>query len=175
MLQSINLFPSNPAIPRLGRLHSSLPWCYSPASTNNVLTSVATWASSNVALLRCPAVPASQLQSLAEQPPLRPYTRESIGQTQLTVSCTVPPTRCCSRSPFTPAVRPSPRFADHPVHSRWHIFPTHEQQRPHERRHVGIGNVAIASRASTSSLATAVGCGTTTITASPRELSVRRC
>jgi hypothetical protein len=87
VLQSITLYPSNPSIPQLGQTTQFIAiGIYSPASSNNDLTSVATWASSNAAIATV-----SNGLAMAVACGTTTITAEYqgvVGQTQLTIQCT---------------------------------------------------------------------------------------
>jgi hypothetical protein len=164
-LQSINLYPGNPSIPQVGQTTQFIALgVYSPASSNNDLTSVATWASSNVAI----ATVSSSGLATAVGCGTTTITAEYLGvlgQTQLTVSCTVPPTPVLQSitlypsSPTIPQLGQTTQFIAIGIYS-----PASSNNDLTSVATWASSNVAIAT-ISSPGLATAVGCGTTTITA----------
>lgn len=88
ILQSINLFPSNPAITQLQQTAQFIALAvYAPATSNNVLTNVATWASSNSAVATVTGAGLATALSCGTTTVTAEY-QGVIGQTQLAVQCT---------------------------------------------------------------------------------------
>jgi hypothetical protein len=91
-LQSITLYPTSPTIPQLGQSAQFIAiGVYSPASGNNVLTSLATWASSNTAIATVSNTSPTNGQATAVACGTTTITAEYqgvVGQTLLTVQCT---------------------------------------------------------------------------------------
>jgi uncharacterized protein YjdB len=88
VLQSINLFPGSPTIPQLGQTTQFIALgVYSPATGNNVLTTLATWASSNVAVATINSTGLATAVSCGTTTITAEY-QGVVGQTLLTVPCT---------------------------------------------------------------------------------------
>ena len=88
-LQSITIYPSSPSIPQIGQTTQFIALgAYAPATTNNDLTGVATWASSNVAIATVSNSGLATAVSCGTTTITVEY-QGVLGQTQLTVSCTV--------------------------------------------------------------------------------------
>jgi hypothetical protein len=165
ILQSINLYPNTPSIPQIGQSTQFIALgAYAPASTNNVLTSVATWASSNVAV----ATVSSSGLATAVSCGTTTITAEYLGvlgQTQLTISCTV------VQNPVLLSISLYPSSPTIPQLGQTIQFIALAVYSPPSSNNVltsvatwASSNTAIAS-VSSAGLATAVSCGTTTITA----------
>ncbi len=165
VLQSISLYPSNPSIPQIGQVTQFIALgSYSPASSNNDLTSAATWASSNPAIATITSTGLATAVNCGTTTVTAEY-QGVIGQTQLTVACTVvqnPVLQSVSlfpSNPTIPQIGQTTQFIALAVYS------------PPSNNNVLTGvatwassNTAIAT-VSNAGLATAVSCGTTTITA----------
>jgi hypothetical protein len=165
VLQSINLYPSSPAIPQVGQTIQFIALgAYSPASANNVLTSVATWASSNVAIATISSTGLATAAACGTTTITAVY-QGVVGQTQLTVSCTVPPNPVLQSitlfpsNPTIPQVGQTTQFIAIGIYS-----PASGNNDLTSVATWASSNVAIATISSTG-LATAAACGTTTITA----------
>lgn len=88
VLQTINLYPSSPTIPQLGQSIQFIALAvYSPPSSNNVLTNVATWASSNTAIATVTNSGLATAVSCGTTTITAEY-QGVIGQMPLTVQCT---------------------------------------------------------------------------------------
>ncbi|HLZ43418.1 MAG TPA: Ig-like domain-containing protein [Candidatus Sulfotelmatobacter sp.] len=165
VLQSINLYPSSPTIPQTGQTTQFIALgAYTPATTNNVLTSLATWSSSNTAIATVNSAGLANAVSCGTTTITATY-QGIIGQTQLTVSCTIAQTPVLQSitlfpsSPTIPQLGQTTQFIALAVYS------------PPSNNNVltnvatwASSNTAIAT-VSSAGLATAVACGTTTITA----------
>lgn len=165
ILQSISVYPGNPTIPQTGQTTQFIALgAYAPASTNNVLSSVATWASSNTATATVNNAGLATAVSCGTTTVTATY-QGVIGQTQLTVSCTVAPTPVLQSitlfpsSPTIPQLGQTTQFIALAVYS-----PPSSNNVLTNVATWASSNTAIAA-VSNSGLATAVSCGSTTITA----------
>ncbi len=165
ILQSINLYPNTPSIPQIGQTTQFIALgAYAPPSTNNVLTSVATWASSNVAVATVNNSGLATAISCGTTTITAEY-QGVLGETQLTVSCTVvqnPVLQSITLYPSNPTIPQlgqSTQFIALAVYS-----PPSNNNILTSVATWASSNSAIAT-VSNAGLATAVSCGTTTITA----------
>jgi uncharacterized protein YjdB len=165
ILQSINLYPNAPSIPQIGQTTQFIALgAYAPASTNNVLTSVATWASSNVAVATVNNSGLATAASCGTTTITAEY-QGVLGQTQLTVSCTV------VQNPVLLSITLYPSNPTIPQLGQTTQFIALAVYSPPSNNNVltsvatwASSNAAIAT-VSSAGLATAVSCGSTTITA----------
>jgi trimeric autotransporter adhesin len=165
ILESINLYPDSPIIPQVGQTTQFIALgVYSPASGNNDLTSVATWASSDTAIATISNTGLATAVSCGTTTITALYLGV-IGQTQLTVSCTVPPTPVLQSitlypgSPIIPQLGQTTQFIAIGIYS-----PVSNNNVLTNVASWASSNVAIAT-VNSGGLATAIACGTTTITA----------
>lgn len=165
VLQSISLYPSAPSIPQIGQTTQFIALgAYAPASTNNVLTGVATWASSNVGVATVSSSGLATAVSCGTTTITAEY-QGVLGQTELTVSCTVVQNPVLQTinlypsSPTIPQLGQSIQFIALAVYS-----PPSSNNVLTNVATWASSNTAIAT-VTNSGLATAVSCGTTTITA----------
>ena len=166
VLQSITLYPSDPTIPQLGQTNQFIALgVYSPASSNNDLTTSATWASSNVGIATissglATAVGCGTTTITAEY-------QEVVGQTLLTVECnggqTLQSITVLPGNPVIPQIGQTTQFialgtllaggqVDLTNNATW-----------------SSSNVQVATVSNTG-LATAVSCGTTTVSAESQSI-----
>jgi hypothetical protein len=164
VLQSINLYPSNPAIPQVGQTIQFIALgVYSPASANNVLTNVATWASSNIAIATISSTGLATAVACGTTTITSVY-QGVVGQTQLTVSCTVPPNPVLQSITLYPASPTLPQLGQTTQFIALGIYsPASANNDLTSVATWASSNIAIAT-ISSAGLATAVACGTTTIT-----------
>jgi uncharacterized protein YjdB len=165
VLQSINLYPSNPSIPQIGQTTQFIALgVYTPASTNNVLTSLATWASSNTSIATITSAGLATAVNCGTTTITAEY-QGLIGQTVLTVSCTVvqnPVLQSITLYPSNPTIPQlgqTTKFIALAVYS-----PPSNNNDLTSIAAWASSNTAIATVNSVG-LATAVACGSTTITA----------
>ncbi len=165
VLQSINLYPSSPAIPQVGQTIQFIALgVYSPASANNLLTNVVAWASSNVAIATISSTGLATAGACGTTTITAVY-QGVVGQTQLTVSCTVPPNPVLQSitlypsNPTIPQIGQTTQFIAIGIYS-----PASGNNDLTSVATWASSNMAIAT-ISSAGLATAVACGTTTITA----------
>jgi trimeric autotransporter adhesin len=165
VLQSISLYPASPSIQQIGQTTQFIALgAYTPASNDNVLTNVATWASSDASIATVSGAGLATAVSCGTTTITATY-QGVVGQTQLTVSCTVgqpPVLTSISLFPSSPIISElgqTTQFIALAVYS------------PPSSNNVLTGvatwassNTSIAT-VSNAGLATAVACGTTTITA----------
>lgn len=162
VLTSITLSPSNPTIPQIGETTQFLALAiYTPATINNDLTHVATWASSNVGIATVDSTGLATAVGCGTTTITAEY-QGIIGQVQLTVSCstgqglqsiTVDPT-----SPTIPQIGQSTQFlALGTIGQGEQIDLTHTATWASSNTQVATVN--------SGGTATAVSCGTTTISA----------
>ncbi len=165
VLQSISLYPANPSLPQVGQTTQFIALgAYAPASSNNVLTNIATWASSDTAIATVSSAGLATAVACGTTTISATY-QGIVGQTQLTVSCSVgqtPVLQSINLFPSNPtisALGQTTQFIALAVYS------------PPSSNNVLTGiatwassNTSIAT-VSSGGLATAVACGTTTITA----------
>ncbi len=164
-LQSINLYPGGPSIPQIGQTTQFIALgAYAPASTNNVLTSIATWASSNVAVATVSNAGLATAVSCGTTTITAEY-QGVLGQTELTVSCTV------VQNPLLISISLYPNSPTIPQLGQTTQFIALAVYSPASSNNVLTGvatwassNTAIAT-VNSSGLATAASCGSTTITA----------
>jgi hypothetical protein len=165
ILQSINLYPNTPSIPQIGQTTQFIALgAYAPASVNNDLTSIATWASSNVGI----ATVSSSGLATAVGCGTTTITAEyqgALGQTQLTVSCTV------VQNPVLQSITLYPSNPTIPQLGQTTQFIALAVYSPPSNNNV-LTNVATWASSNTTiavvssgGLATAVSCGSTVITA----------
>jgi uncharacterized protein YjdB len=165
VLQAINVYPSNASIPQVGQTTQFIALgSYAPASANNNLTSVVTWQSSNVSIATVDGSGLATAVSCGTTTITAQY-QGVLGQTQLTVACTVAPNPVLQSitlfpgNPTIPQLGQSIQFIAIGVYS------------PATSNNVLTGLATWASSNSSiatinsSGLASAVACGTTTITA----------
>ncbi len=165
VLQSINLYPSNPTIPQLGQTTQFIALgVYSPPSTNNNFTNLATWASSDSSIATINSAGLATAVGCGATTITAQY-QGVIGQMQLTVSCTVaqtPVLQSISLYPGNPSIQlgQTTQFIALAVYS------------PPSGNNVltniatwASSDAAVATVGTNTGLATAVSCGTTTITA----------
>jgi uncharacterized protein YjdB len=165
VLQSINLYPGTPSIPQIGQLTQFIALgVYAPASTNNVLTTVAAWASSNTAIATVNSAGLATAVSCGTTTITAQY-QGVIGQTLLTVSCTV------GQAPVLQSINLYPSSPSIPQIGQVTQFIALGAYAPASSSNVltsvatwASSNTAIAT-VNSAGLATAVACGTTTITA----------
>jgi uncharacterized protein YjdB len=165
ILQSINLYPGTPSIPQIGQLTQFIALgVYAPASTNNLLTTVATWASSNTAIATVNSAGLATAVSCGTTTITAQY-QGVIGQTLLTVSCTV------GQAPVLQSINLYPSSPSIPQIGQVTQFIALGAYAPASSSNVltsvatwASSNAAIAT-VNSAGLATAVACGTTTITA----------
>lgn len=165
VLESINLYPSAPSIPQIGQTTQFIALgVYAPATTNNNLTSVATWASSDVSIATVNGGGLATAVSCGTTTITAQYLGV-LSQTQLTVSCTIvqtPVLQAINLFPSSPTIQlaQSTQFIALGVYS------------PASSNNILTGlatwassNSGVATVGSSTGLATAVSCGNTTITA----------
>lgn len=165
ILQSISLYPSSPSIPQIGQTTQFIALgAYAPASTNNVLTSVAAWASSDTAIATINSTGLASAISCGTTTITAVY-QGVVGETQLTVSCTV------VQNPVLQSITLYPSNPTIPQLGQTTQFIALAVYSPPSNNNVltsvatwASSNAAIAT-VSSSGLATAVSCGSTTITA----------
>jgi len=88
VLQSINLYPSSPAIPQLGQSVQFIALAiYNPVTSNNDVTNLVTWASSNPGVATISSTGLATAVSCGSTNITSKYLNV-IGQTPLTVQCT---------------------------------------------------------------------------------------
>lgn len=165
VLQSMNVYPASPTIPQVGQTTQFIALgVYVPATTNNNLTSVATWASSNVAVANVDAAGLSTAVSCGTTTITAQY-QGVLAQTELTVACTAPSTPVLQSitlypsGPTIPQVGQTTQFIALGVYS-----PASSNNVLTSVATWASSNTSVAT-VSAAGLATAVGCGTTTITA----------
>ena len=165
ILESINLYPGSPTIPQIGQTTQFIALgVYAPATTNNNLSSVATWASSNVAVATISATGLATAVSCGTTTITAQYLGV-LSQTSLTVSCAVvqnPVLQSISlfpSSPTLPQLGQTTQFIALAIYS-----PATNNNDITSVAKWASSDVAIAT-VNSAGLATAVSCGTTTITA----------
>jgi len=165
VLQSINVYPSNPTIPQIGQPATQLSALavYSPATSNNNVTGVATWASSNAGIATVGSNTGLVTAVSCGTTIIEAEYLGVIGQTLLTVPCTTPVLQSITLFPGTPTI---------PVVTETAQFIALGVSAPaasnNDITNVATwksSNVAIATISNPGGLATAVSPGTTTITA----------
>jgi trimeric autotransporter adhesin len=165
ILESINLYPSSPTIPQIGQTNQFIALgVYAPATTSNDLSSIATWASSDVSI----ATVSSTGLATAVSCGTTTITAQYLGvlsQTQLTISCTVvqtPVLQAINLFPTSPTIQlaQSTQFIALGVYS-----PAGSNNVLTTVATWASSNSGVATVGSSTGLATAVSCGTTTITA----------
>jgi len=165
VLQSINLYPGNPTIPQIGQTTQFIALgAYSPASVSNDLTSLATWASSDVAVATISPAGLATAVSCGTSTITAQY-QGVLAQTQLTIACTVPPTPVLQSitlypsDPTIPQLGQTTQFIALAVYS-----PPSNKNDLTSVATWASSNTTIAT-VSNAGLATAVSCGSTTVTA----------
>jgi hypothetical protein len=167
VLQSITLYPSDPTIPQLGQTTKFIALgVYSPASSNNDLTSVATWASSNVGIATISSPGLATAVGCGTTTITAEY-QGVVGQTLLTVECnggqTLQSITVLPGNPVIPQIGQTTQFialgtllaggqVDLTNIATW-----------------SSSNVQVATVSNTG-LATAVSCGTTTVSAESQSI-----
>jgi len=168
ILQSINLYPSSPTIPQTGQTSQFIALgAYAPASSNNVLTGLVAWASSNTSIATVNNAGLATAVSCGSTTITAEY-QGILGQTQLTVSCTVaqnPVLQSLSlypSGPTIPQLQQSIQFIALAVYS-----PASSNNDLTSVATWASSNTAIANfiTAGKPSVVTALACGSTTITA----------
>lgn len=165
ILQSISLYPANPSIPQVGQTTQFIALgAYSPPSGNNNLTGTAAWASSNTSIATIGSSGLATAVSCGTTT-ITAQFQGILGQTQLTVACTAPQNPVLQSitlypsSPTIPQIGQATQFIALGVYS-----PATANNVLTSVATWASSNTAIAS-VSSSGLATALACGTTTITA----------
>jgi uncharacterized protein YjdB len=165
VLQSINLYPSTPSIPQVGQATQFIALgAYAPVSGNNVLTSVATWASSNTAIATVNSAGLATAVTCGTTTITAQY-QGVVGQTLLTVTCTTVQTPVLQSislfpsNPTIPQLQQTTQFIAVAVYS-----PAASNNILTSVATWASSNPAIAT-VNSAGLATAVSCGTSTITA----------
>lgn len=165
VLQSINVYPDNASIPQVGQTTQFIALgAYAPASGNNNLTGFVTWQSSNVSIATIDNKGLATAMSCGTTTITAQY-QGILGQTQLTVACTVasnPVLQSITLYPSNPSIPQlgqSVQFIAIGVYS-----PAASNNVLTDLATWASSNTSIAT-VSSSGLATAVACGSTTITA----------
>ncbi|MGC2476174.1 MAG: Ig-like domain-containing protein [Candidatus Sulfotelmatobacter sp.] len=165
VLQSINIYPNAPSIPQVGQTTQFIALgAYSPASGNNNLTGSATWASSDGSIA---TVNTSGLATAVScgTTTITAQFQGVLGQTQLTVACTVNPNPVLQSitlypsNPIIPQLQQTTQFIAIALYS-----PPSNNNLLTNVATWASSNTAVAT-ISASGLATAQACGATTITA----------
>jgi uncharacterized protein YjdB len=169
VLQSITLFPSNPTIPQVTETAQFIALgVYSPPSSNTDLTSLVTWASSNVAIAMF-ETPDSPSRATAVGCGTTTITAEYqgvVGQTQLTVSCTVPPPPVLQSITLFPSNPTIPQVGQTvPLTALAVYSPPQSNNNITTTATWASSNPGVATIGINTGVATAVSCGTTTIQA----------
>ncbi len=169
VLQSINLYPSNPSIPQIGQTAQFIAvGVYSSPSSNTDLTSLVTWASSNVAIAAF-STPGSPSLATAVGCGTTTITAEYhgvIGQTQLTVSCTVPPPPVLQSITLFPSNPTIPQVGQTAPLTALAVYsPPQGNNNITTTATWASSNPGVATIGINTGVATAVSCGTTTIQA----------
>jgi len=167
VLQSITLYPSNPSIPQIGQTTQFIALAlYSPASSNNVLTNVATWASSNSTIATVDSNGLATAVACGTTTITAEY-QGVVGQMLLTVQCTG------SQTLQSITVLPSnPSVAQIGQTSQFAAIGTLVQGGQTDLTNTAVwssSNPQIATVNSTG-LATAVSCGTTNVSAESQSI-----
>jgi len=165
VLQSINVYPSGASIPQVGQTTQFIALgVYAPASGNNDLTSVVTWQSSNVSIATVDSAGLATAASCGTTTITAQY-QGVLGQTQLTVACTV------AQNPVLQSITLFPSNPNIPQLGQSVQFIAIGVYSPASNNNV-LTNIATWASSNTSiatinnsGLATAVACGTTTVTA----------
>jgi len=165
VLQSVSVYPNNPSIPQVGQTSQFIALgAYSPASGNNNLTGLAAWASSDTAIATVNASGLATAVSCGTTTITAQY-QGVLGQTQLTVACTV------AQNPVLQSITLYPTNPTIPQLQRTTQFIAVALYSPPSNNNL-LTNVATWASSNTavatitaSGLATAQACGTTTITA----------
>ena len=165
ILEAINLYPSSPTIPQIGQTNQFIALgVYSPATVNNDLSSVATWASSDTSIATINSTGLATAVSCGTTTITAQYLG-ILSQTQLTVSCTVvqtPVLQSITLFPSSPSIQlgQTTQFIALAVYS-----PPSSNNILTSLATWASSNAGVATVGSNTGLATAVSCGTTTITA----------
>jgi uncharacterized protein YjdB len=168
VLQSITLYPSNPTIPQVAQTTQFIALgVYSPASSNNVLTSVATWASSNVSVATVSNSGLATAVGCGTTTITATY-QGVVGQMLLTVQCTGSQTlQSISVLPSSPTI---PQIGQTTQFSALGTLVQGGQ--------IDLTNSAMWKSSNTqvatvdnAGLATAVSCGTSTISAESQNIT----
>lgn len=165
VLQSINIYPGNPSIPQVGQTTQFIALgAYAPPSANNNLSGLVTWASSDVSIATINNAGLVTAVSCG-QTTITALYQGVLGQTQVTVSCTQPPT------PVLQSITLYPSNPTIPKSGQTIQFIALAVYSPPSSNNVltniatwASSNTAIAT-VDSGGLVTAVTCGTTTITA----------
>lgn len=165
ILQSISLYPGNASIPQVGQTTQFIALgAYAPPSGNNNLTGVVSWQSSNVSIASINNAGLATAASCGTTTITGQY-QGILGQTQLTVACTVAPNpvlQSITLYPSNPSVSQlgqSVQFMAIGVYS-----PASGNNVLTNTASWASSNTSIAT-VNPTGLATVVACGTTTITA----------
>ncbi len=169
VLESITLFPSNPAIPQVGETAQFIALgVYSPPSSNTDLTSLVTWASSNVAIaeFETPGSPSLATAIGCGTTTITAEYQGVIGQTQLTVSCTVAPPPVLQSITLFPSSPTIPQVGQTvPLTALAVYSPPQTNNNITTAATWASSNPGVATIGINTGVAAAVSCGTTTIQA----------
>jgi len=165
VLQSVSLYPSNATVAANQTVQLSALGVYSPASSNNDLTKSATWNSLNgaVASVTSPGVISTHACGATT---ISAAYQGVVGQTQLTVSCTPPSLQSIVILPSNPTI---PQIGQITEFVALETASDGAQKAPAPVTWLS-SNKYVATVDQNTGVATAVSCGTSTISAEDQNI-----
>ncbi len=165
VLQSINLYPSTPTIPQIGQTTQFIALgVYSPTTSSNNLSSVATWASSDIAIATVSGTGLATAVSCGTTTITAQYLGV-LSQTQLTVSCTVVPAPVLQSITLYPSNPTIPQLGQTTQFIALAVYSPAASNNVLTSIATWASSDAAIATVNSAGLATGVSCGTTTITA----------
>lgn len=158
-LQSITVYPATPTIPNPGQIQLKALGIFSPATSNNDLTSLASWASSNLSVATVDNTGMVSAAGCGTTGISAEY-QGIIGQTQLIVSCTA--LQSITIYPGSPTI---PQLGQNQQLRALGIYPPPASNRDISSLTSWASSNQGVATVSDSGLISAVGCGTSTISA----------
>jgi len=160
VLQSISLYPSNATVAANQTVQFSALAVYSPASSNNDLTKSATWNSLNGTVASVTSSGVISTHACGTTTISAAY-QGVVGQTQLTVSCTPPSLQSITILPGNPTI---PQIGQTTEFVALETASDGTQKAPAAVTWLS-SNTYVATVDTNTAVATAVSCGTSTISA----------